>query len=108
MQKNRLSPGSVSQYDSFEALCPDQSIDVLNADGFPQNFVVYISDASNLPEIEFYCQGKKVDIHHLNAYLSYEDYWIDVHISKIQYKKENADLFDTIINSLKFVTEKEE
>jgi hypothetical protein len=47
-------------------------------------------------------QGKKVDIHHLNAYLSHGDYWFDVHISKTQYKKGDSDLFKAIVNSLKF------
>jgi len=36
----------------------------------------------------------------LNAYLSREDYCIDVHISKGSYKKEDKQLFDAIVNSL--------
>jgi len=47
-------------------------------------------------------QGQKIDFHSLNAYLSQEDYWIDVHISKTQYKEKDAELFNAIVNSLKF------
>ena len=54
-------------------------------------------------------QGQKIDFHSLNAYLSYEGYWVDVHISKTQYKKNDKKLFDAIVNSLKFekATEKD-
>jgi tetratricopeptide (TPR) repeat protein len=52
-------------------------------------------------DVESY-QGQKIDFHSLNAYLSNEDYWIDVHISKTQYKESDTKLFDAIVNSLKF------
>jgi len=47
-------------------------------------------------------QGQKIDFHSLNAYLSHEDFWIDVHISKTQYKESDKELFNVIVNSLKF------
>jgi tetratricopeptide (TPR) repeat protein len=52
-------------------------------------------------DVESY-QGNKIDFHSLNAYLSQGDYWIDVHISKTQYKANDTELFDAIVTSLKF------
>ncbi|MDR1679593.1 MAG: hypothetical protein LBR81_07435 [Prevotellaceae bacterium] len=52
-------------------------------------------------DVESY-QGKKINYHSLNAYLSHEGYWIDVHISKTQYQVSDVALFDAIVNSLKF------
>jgi len=51
-------------------------------------------------DVESY-QGNKIDYHSLNTYLSHEDYWIDVHISKTQYKTNDVEMFDNIVNSLK-------
>ncbi len=45
--------------------------------------------------------GQEVNYHSLNAYLSYGDYWIDIHISKIGYEKKDKDVFDKIVNSAK-------
>lgn len=47
-------------------------------------------------------QGKTINFHNLNAYISHEGFWIDVHISKIGYKNEDKALFDAIINSIEF------
>jgi tetratricopeptide (TPR) repeat protein len=46
-------------------------------------------------------EGKKVDYHSMNAYLSHEGYWIDIHISKTGYTTNDKILFDQIINSIK-------
>lgn len=62
VQKYRISPNSISANDTFDTLSQNQILNVLNDDGFPQNFVVYLSDISNIPSIEFFCQGQKVDI----------------------------------------------
>jgi tetratricopeptide (TPR) repeat protein len=46
-------------------------------------------------------QGQVINYHSLNAYLTYNGYWIDVHISQVDYKPEGKDLFDKIVNSIK-------
>lgn len=51
-------------------------------------------------------QGKKVDYHSLNAYISHDGYWIDVHISKIGYTENDKSFFDAIINSVKITNPK--
>jgi len=53
-------------------------------------------------------QGKKINFHSMNAYLSHGGYWIDVHISKTQYQKSDKALFDGIVNSLKIEEAKDE
>jgi tetratricopeptide (TPR) repeat protein len=61
-------------------------------------------EKNNIAFVEFDTkefQGNKVDFHSMNAYLSTEGYWIDIHISKIGYKPEDKVLFDQIVNTIK-------
>jgi tetratricopeptide (TPR) repeat protein len=51
-------------------------------------------------------EGKVINFHNLNAYLSYKGYWIDVHISEVNYKAEDKKLFDLIVTSLKIESPK--
>lgn len=44
--------------------------------------------------------GQKIDYHSMNAYLSHQGYWVDVHISKIAYSKKDKALFDKICASI--------
>jgi tetratricopeptide (TPR) repeat protein len=46
-------------------------------------------------------QGQTVNFKNVNAYLSYKGYWIDVHISQVNYKEADKKLFNAIVNSLK-------
>jgi tetratricopeptide (TPR) repeat protein len=45
--------------------------------------------------------GKRVDYHSVNAYMSHGGYWIDIHVSKIAYKAADKEIFDKIFNSIK-------
>ena len=66
-----------------------------------ENITLY--EESNIAFVEYDVvnfQGQRIDFHSLNAYLSYGDYWIDVHISKTQYKEKEKALFDDIVKSL--------
>lgn len=47
--------------------------------------------------------GQVVNFHSLNAYLSKNGYWIDVHISKVAYTKSDKKLFDAIVQSIAIV-----
>jgi tetratricopeptide (TPR) repeat protein len=51
-------------------------------------------------------EGKKVDYHSVNGYLSHNGYWIDIHVSKVGYKAEDKNLFEKIFNSVKIETPK--
>lgn len=45
-------------------------------------------------------KGQQVDYHSVNAYLSYQGYWIDVQIAKLSYTPADKAYFDFIINSI--------
>lgn len=47
-------------------------------------------------------KDQTVNFHNANAFLAYKGYWIDVHISKVQYQESDKALFDAIIKSLRF------
>lgn len=44
--------------------------------------------------------GQTVNFHSINAYLVKERYWIDVHISKVGYSKNDEKLFKDLIESI--------
>ena len=45
-------------------------------------------------------KGQTVNFHSLNAYLAYNGYWMDVHISKIDYAKKDKSLFEKVWKSI--------
>lgn len=44
--------------------------------------------------------GQTVNFHSMNAYLAQNGYWIDVHVSKIEYSKKDKKLFAKILKSI--------
>jgi tetratricopeptide (TPR) repeat protein len=67
---------------------------------------IKLSDVGNLPIVEYFVkefQGARIDQKSVNAYLAKDDTWIDVHLSKVQFKPEDQALFDAILKSLKIV-----
>lgn len=44
--------------------------------------------------------GQTVDFHSMNAYLTQNGYWIDVHISKIGYTKKDQKTFEKLLESI--------
>lgn len=45
--------------------------------------------------------GRKMDQKHVNAYLTKGNIWIDVHLSKVEFKEEERELFNTILRDVK-------
>lgn len=71
---------------------------------------IKLSDFGGLPIVEYFVkefQGAQINQKSVNAYLAKDDTWIDVHLSKVQFKPEDQPLFDTILKSLKIVKESE-
>lgn len=46
-------------------------------------------------------KGQIVDFHSLNAYLVKNDYWVDIHISKMGHTKEDEKIFGKICQSIR-------
>jgi len=46
--------------------------------------------------------GMMVNQKNMNAYLSQNGYWVDVHISKVEFKPEDEAMLQSIINSIRF------
>ncbi len=44
--------------------------------------------------------GRLVNFHSLNAYLAKNDYWVDVHFSKVGYTEKDKEIFEQILNSI--------
>ncbi|MBL4706682.1 MAG: hypothetical protein JKY54_19285 [Flavobacteriales bacterium] len=44
--------------------------------------------------------GQIINFHSLNAYLSQNGYWLDIHISKIRYSKKDKKAFNKILKSI--------
>jgi len=45
-------------------------------------------------------QGVRIDHKNVNAYLSNDGIWVDIHLSKTQYKPEDAELFEKVLKSV--------
>lgn len=63
------------------------------------------SEYGKIPTLEYIikeAQGMHVNQKHLNAYFVNEDYWVDVHFSKMLYKPGDEKLFYSVIDTVKF------
>jgi tetratricopeptide (TPR) repeat protein len=63
-----------------------------------KNFADYALLEYLVPEI----QDMKIDHQHMNAMYVKDDYWIDLHLSKVNFKPEEQKLFSDFINSVNF------
>lgn len=60
-------------------------------------------EINNLALVEYIVpefQGMKVNQKNINAYLAEDNYWIDIHLSKANYKSEDDKLFRGILDSI--------
>lgn len=48
-------------------------------------------------------QGVKIDQKHVNAYIVKDNFWIDVHLSKVNYVASDKELFDNVLSSIAFI-----
>ena len=63
------------------------------------------SDYKQTPTIEYLVRdfkGQPVNQKHLNAYVSRDNVWIDIHFSKSSFRDGDEKLFFTVLDSLKF------
>lgn len=63
------------------------------------------SEMGNVSYFEFlipYFQGQPIKQQNMYAEFVESDYWVDLHISKVLYKKENHVLFENMVKSVKF------
>jgi len=64
-----------------------------------------VSEAGEMAILEYIvkeAEGEKINQKNLNAYLSRDDYWIDIHLSKVKFKPDEEVLFKEILNRIKF------
>jgi hypothetical protein len=75
--------------------------------GRPDRRDVGFSERDNMAIVEYY--GPRVgnaaldNQRHLNAFLSHDDIWIDLHLSKADFKPSDRARFDAILSSVRFV-----
>ena len=44
--------------------------------------------------------GQVVNFHSLNAYLTKDGYWMDIHLSKVEFSKNDKKVFETLVESI--------
>ena len=65
---------------------------------------IQLYEKPNIAFVEFDIKednGNEINYHSLNAFLSKDGYWIDVHISKNSYTKADDELFAEIVKTIK-------
>ena len=66
---------------------------------------IKFSEAGNMALVEYITkmhQGTVVNQKNVNAYMSKDDVWIDIHLSKANFKPHEEELFKTILNTVRF------
>lgn len=65
---------------------------------------IQLYEKQNIAFVEFDIKeekGKELNYHSLNAFLSKDGYWVDVHISKTSYSEDDKPLFDNVVNTIR-------
>lgn len=65
---------------------------------------IMMSDFGQMAIVEYVVKevkGVEINQRHLNAYLAEDKYWIDIHISKSNFKPEDESLFKSILKNIK-------
>ncbi|MDI6733750.1 MAG: tetratricopeptide repeat protein [Planctomycetota bacterium] len=70
----------------------------------PEEDEIKMYEKGNMALMEYIIEeagGISLHQKHLNAYISQDGIWIDIHLSKVLWKEEDKELFDKIINTVK-------
>jgi hypothetical protein len=72
---------------------------------------ISLSDLGEMAIVEYLVkeyEGVEINQKHVNAYLTRDNFWIDIHLSKVDFKKRDQRLFDSVLRKIKIIEKKQD